>query len=143
MEDKKSSKRKADSHSDEEQSHSKKTREWIPPHLLDLSDDVLLFILGYIGTSDLLHVSDVCKRLLQIASDVSLWRKVNTISQPLPVSRFRKILKFMNNKINSVCIGGLDPPGVSVTPALLEAISVKCPMLEEFVLDGCHLDAER
>ena len=48
----------------------------------------------------------------------------------------------MTERTISVSIGG-DLRMVNITPSLLEAISTKCPMLEEFVLDGCYVDAER
>ena len=141
MENQKNCKRKAESHPDDEQSQSKKSRDSIP-HLLDLSDDVLLLIFGYLSTSDLLNASESCTRLLQISSDTSLWTKIDTVSEPQSIKRFRKFLKFMTDRTTSVSIGG-DLRVASITPSLLEAISVKCPKLEEFVLDGCYVDAER
>ena len=137
----KNPKRKAESGSEDDQSESKRPREW-NRHLLDLSDDVLLIILSYVGTPALLTVSDVCTRLLQISSDASLWQRIDTTAQPLKVVQFRKLLKFMSSRTTSVSIGG-DVHNVSITPSLLESISIKCPMLEEFVLDGCCIDAER
>jgi len=136
----KNPKRKAESGSEADQSESKRLREW-NCQLLDLSDDVLLIILSYVGTHALLSVSDVCTRLLQISSDASLWERIDTTSQPMKVTQFRKLLKFMSNRTTSVSIGG-DVHDVSITPSLLESISIKCPMLEEFVLDGCCIDAE-
>ena len=137
----KNPKRKAESGSEADQSESKRPREW-NCQLLDLSDDVLLMILSYVGTPALLSVSDVCTRLLQISSDASLWERIDTTAQPMKVNQFRKLLKFMSNRTTSVSIGG-DVHDVSITPSLLESISIKCPMLEEFVLDGCCIDAER
>ena len=137
----KNPKRKAESSSEADQSESKRPREW-NCQLLDLSDDVLLMILSYVGTHALLSVSDVCTRLLQISSDASLWERIDTTAQPMKVTQFRKLLKFMSNRTTSVSIGG-DVHDVSITPSLLESISIKCPMLEEFVLDGCCIDAER
>ena len=137
----KNPKRKAESDSEDGQSESKKPREW-NCHLLDLSDDVLLIILSYLGTPALLSTSDVCTRLLQISSDASLWQRIDTTAQPIKVVQFRKLFKFMSNRTTSVSIGG-DVHDVSITPSILESISIKCPMLEEFVLDGCCIDAER
>ena len=137
----KNPKRKAESGSEDDQSESKRPREW-NCHLLDLSDDVLLIILSYVGTPALLTLSDVCTRFLQISSDASLWQRIDTTAQPIKVVQFRKLLKFMSSRTTSVSIGG-DVHNASITPSLLESISIKCPMLEEFVLDGCCIDAER
>ena len=137
----KNPKRKAESDSEDERSESKRPREW-KCHLLDLSDDVLLIILSYVGTPALLTLSDVCTRFLQISSDASLWQRIDTTAQPIKVVQFRKLLKFMSSRTTSVSIGG-DVHNASITPSLLESISIKCPMLEEFVLDGCCIDAER
>ena len=134
-------KRKAEALSDDDQSESKKPRQ-CSHQLLDLSDDVLLIILSYLETPALLNVSDVCTRLLQISSDGSLWRKVDTTSKPMKAFQLRKLLKYVSNKTTSITIGG-DKQEANITPSLLESFSTKCPMLEEFILDGCSIDAER
>lgn len=41
---------------------------------MELSDEVLLLVLSFVGTSDLLKVASVCSRWLRITGDELLWR---------------------------------------------------------------------
>jgi hypothetical protein len=113
-------------------------------NLLELSDDVLLTILDFLNSSDLLSLTEVCTRLYRVATDESLWRKVDTFSFPLPPSRFRKLLKYVGPKTHVIHIGGrVTSKSDTVTPSILAALSEKCPRLVELILDHCYIDAER
>ena len=122
---------------------SKKQCFDVQRELLDLSDDVLLFIFRHLNSSDLLNLSEVCnQRLQRVSSDESLWKKVNTIESPLTPMRFRKLLKFVTRKTSVVRIGGL-MNSENLTPSILECLADKCPMLEELTLERCLINAER
>ena len=114
--------------------------------MLDLSDDVLLFIFRRLNSSDLLNLSEVCRRLHRVSSDESLWKVVNTLVSPLMPIRFRKLLKFVTTKTSVVLIGGCRKPCCrnkeTLTPAILQSLASKCPNLETLTLDGCLIDAE-
>ncbi len=128
----------------EEQADPVAKKPRISRQLLDLSDDVLLQILENLPVTDLISLSETCSRLGRIAYDESLWKSVSTVESPLSPARCRKLVKFLNSKTTSICLGGFkNPPQESVTSALLTRISDKCPSLEHLALEGCHLDAER
>ena len=117
--------------------------------LLDLSDDVLLLILQNLREGqDLLNLQETCTRLQRVTADESLWVFVSTKDSPLPPQRFRKILKFLGPKTQSVIIGGRTSSKTgemleSITPAILASISQKCPQLEEFTFESCLINAEQ
>ena len=117
--------------------------------LLDLSDDVLLLILQNLQDGqDLLNLQETCTRLQRVTADESLWVFVSTKDSPLPPQRFRKILKFLGPKTQSVIIGGRTSSKTgemleSITPAILASISQKCPQLEEFTFESCLINAEQ
>ena len=46
--------------------------------LLDLSDDVLMYVLRLLSSHDLLNLSDVCERFDRITADETLWKVVDT-----------------------------------------------------------------
>ena len=130
---------------EEAQSHvSKRQRSTAGKGLLDLSDDVLLHILQRLSHPDLLNLNETCVRLQRVSSDDTLWRNVSTKTFPLPPHKFRKILKFLGPKTQSIVIGGrLSPKMEVLTPAILESISAKCPALTELSLESCAIDAEQ
>lgn len=110
--------------------------------ILDLSDDVLLYILSYLPTSDLLNLAETCQRLGCIAEDESLWKKIQMVGKQIPVARLRKVLKYLTAKTVSIKIGGAPGDRQSITPAILQSFGEKCPNLDELVLEGCDIDAE-
>jgi hypothetical protein len=73
---------------------------------------------------DLYELTLVCRRLAAVASDGSLWRHVDTTSKPLPVTHFRRLLKFLCDRTIKIVVGGfLNQRNKmhleSVTPAIL------------------------
>lgn len=114
------------------------------PNILSLSDDVLLLILNKLCSSDLLALTCTSRRLASVASDESLWKRVDTSTHPLSASEFRKALKFVGHRTTAVRIGGnVADKRESVTASILETVEKKCPHLEEFILDGCYVDAKK
>ena len=56
--------------------------------LLDLSDDVLMYVLRLLSSHDLLNLSDVCERFDRITADETLWKVVDTRDSPIKVKYF-------------------------------------------------------
>ena len=114
------------------------------PTLLDLSDDVLMYILRLLNSHDLLSLSDVCVRFDRIVADESLWKCVDTLDNPVKPAKFRKLLKYMNHKTRIIRIGGKVVNNIeTITPSILENITKNCPNLEELILDKCLINAEK
>ena len=89
-----------------------------------------------------------CSRLSRVASDQSLWKKIDTSSKPLSIAEFRKILPFLSEKTVHISIGGFlnqrnKMHNESVSPSILEVISGRCPNLETFELRHCFVDASK
>ncbi len=136
-----SRKRKASEEPEPERQQPPKTCR-IDTSLLSLSDHVILEIIKYLKSTDLLVLSQVCLRLSAIAADESLWKVVDTAEKPVVASEFRKILKFASKKTIKFVIGGFASQSRNnLTPSILEVIRTKCPDVKEFTLTNCHIDA--
>ena len=61
--------------------------------LLDLPEEVLLNVFGYLDITNLLRCSQVCSRIRHICYDKSLWQKVNLCGKIVPYRFVRLILK--------------------------------------------------
>ncbi len=130
-----------------EKEKSPKVRRTEPPaqrtFLLSLPDHVILEIVKLLNSSDLLRLSTVSMRMAAISADESLWKKVDTLERPLEPSQFRKLLKFLGEKTRTFHIGGFaSQQKNSLTASILKEISKRCPDVEEFVLENCHIDAK-
>ena len=78
--------------------------------------------------SDLFALTQTCSRLSRVASDQTLWKKVETSPKPLSIAEFRKILPFLSEKTVHISIGGFlnhrnKMHNESVSPSILEVIS--------------------
>lgn len=124
----------------------------MPCYLLNLSDDVLLFIIKFVPSCvDIFRLSETCTRMSRICGDTTLWVKVDTRhANPLSLREFRKLLPFLHHKTKSLAIQGFmtNNQGASKTkgnlsPTQLAAVSRRCPQLEELILQDCFVDARR
>ncbi|XP_052748341.1 ras guanine nucleotide exchange factor P isoform X2 [Galleria mellonella] len=65
--------------------------------LLDLSDDVLLYILWYCSPMDLKALGFTCNRLGLLVRDRTLWTRVDARAQPCGADRLRWLLSYALN----------------------------------------------
>jgi hypothetical protein len=102
----------------------------------------------YFVVPDLYNLTRTCGRLASVASDQSLWRNVDTTSNPFSIAEFRKLLKYFHEKTTKISIGGFlnqrnRMHHESVSPAILENISERCPNLAKFEMKHCFIDASK
>ncbi|KAG6456694.1 uncharacterized protein LOC115447685 isoform X2 [Manduca sexta] len=64
------------------------------PHILDLSDDVLLYILRYCTPRDLKSLAYTCTRLGALVLDRTLWERVDARSEPVGPQRLHWFLSY-------------------------------------------------
>ena len=62
-------------------------------NLEDLPDEVILKLLSYLDTADLIRSGHVCQRLQTISSDESLWQKMNLFKRIVPTSFLQFVLE--------------------------------------------------
>ncbi|XP_075990013.1 uncharacterized protein LOC142985616 isoform X2 [Anticarsia gemmatalis] len=62
-------------------------------HLLDMSDDVLLYLLRYLSPRDLKALGHTCPRLGLLACDHTLWQRVDARHQPTGQQRLKWYIK--------------------------------------------------
>ena len=132
---------------DTQETPEKTTESEISSSLLNLSDDVLLQIFGYLDSATLTKLTLTCRRLRNICSDATLWVKFDTEGVPLTVKELRSMLKFVNKRTTSITVHGFlkirsKMHHESLTKATLESISQKCPDLLELKLKDCFIDAQ-
>ena len=77
-------------------------------NLEDLPDEVILKLLSYLDTADLIRSGHVSQRLRTISSDESLWQKMNLFKKIVPTSFLQFVLKrgckFLS--LHTTCIHG-------------------------------------
>ena len=61
--------------------------------LEDLPDEVILKLLSYLDTADLIRIGHMCQRLRAISSDESLWQKMNLFKRIVPTSFLQFVLE--------------------------------------------------
>ena len=61
--------------------------------LEDLPDEMILKVLSYLDTANLIHSGHVSQRLRAISSDESLWRKMNLFKKRVPSSFLQFVLE--------------------------------------------------
>ena len=115
--------------------------------LLNLSDDVLLQIFGYLDSATLSKLTQTCQRLRNICSDSTLWVRFDTDGVPLTVKELRAMLKYVNKRTTSITIHGFlkirsKMHHESLTKAALENIAEKCPDLQELKMKDCFINAQ-
>ena len=76
----------------EEKDRSKSVQSLIL-NLEDLPDEVMLKLLSYLDTADLIRSGHVSQRLQAISSDESLWQKINLFKKNVPTSFLQFVLE--------------------------------------------------
>ena len=76
--------------------------------LEDLPDEMILKVLSYLDTANLIHSGHVSQRLRAISSDESLWQKMNLFKKSVPSSFLQFVLergcKYLS--LHSTCLHG-------------------------------------
>ena len=62
-------------------------------NLEDLPDEVILNVLSYLDTANLIRSGHVSQRLRAISSDESLWHKINLFKKTVPTSFIQFVLE--------------------------------------------------
>ncbi|XP_032685346.1 uncharacterized protein LOC116850786 isoform X2 [Odontomachus brunneus] len=115
------------------------------PHILDFSDDVLLNILKYLPPQDLLAVSLCCQRLIQVAQDRTLWRKVDFRSKPVLLEDLKPYMKFLQPMTTSLAMRGnlFSGKNSALTQNFFNKIRTRCNQLKELIIEEYHIDGDK
>uniref|UniRef100_A0A0A9Y9B6 F-box/LRR-repeat protein 12 n=1 Tax=Lygus hesperus TaxID=30085 RepID=A0A0A9Y9B6_LYGHE len=123
------------------------------PSLLNLSDDVLLHILSFIGPSDLVSLAHCSERLNNIARDKSLWRVCDLRPRILSLNRLHNVLHWLQPvTLSFASCGPLEimPPlkeGETIEPTWLLSfmilLSKYAPNLKTLVLENHIIDCNK
>jgi len=164
MEGQKSLKRPSETTSEAAASTSKRARQVGETGLLDLSDDVLLYLLRKLlpNSRDLVSSSSACLRLQRICSDATLWTDVDTSRGRAPMSlrETRRLLHFLTDRygaiLENLCLhkslfrttsitlgGDLKRQKETISPSLLAELQRRCPKLASLALEACFVDARK
>ena len=110
-------------------------------NLEDLPDEVILKLLSYLDTADLIRSGHLSKRLRAISSDESLWQKMNLFEKNVPTSflqfvleRGCKYLSLHSTKLN----GSLN----LTKPTKLEYLNIKSCLAEDRTLEKLLFSCE-
>lgn len=121
-------------------------REEGKAHLLSLSDDVLLGVLGFLSSWDLLQVSEASNRLRDVAMDRSLCRSVCWLGHPQTLAWLKQRLNLLHAKTHTLGIEGLLRTRGTVenlSEALFEDVTTRAPNLTALSLHHCYVNAEK
>ena len=118
------------------------------PGLSDLSDCILLRILKYIDTNQLLDLIDEYHQdqnfnLGRVAGDSTLWRNVKFHGHT--ITDLRKIIKHLGPHTKCLSIRGIAPKQdkwypLRITSAFFQSVRLRCTRLKELKLASCSLD---
>ena len=129
----------------EEKDRSKSVQSLIL-NLEDLPDEVMLKLLSYLDTADLIRSGHVSQRLQAISSDESLWQKINLFKKNVPTSflqfvleRGCKYLSLHSTKLNGTLnltkptkLKYLNIKSCLAGDGTLEKLLLACQSLEKF-----------
>uniref|UniRef100_A0A023F052 Putative scf ubiquitin ligase skp2 component n=1 Tax=Triatoma infestans TaxID=30076 RepID=A0A023F052_TRIIF len=130
-------------------------------HLSTLPDELLLSIVQYLPYKSLCHLSEVCKRLYTVATDETLWSRIDLTGRKLCTNWLMYILR---RGIRIARLRGAEVASPLMSPSLaielmnlhlkveymdlseviisvedLEMLLSKCRMLKKLSLDSCEL----
>ncbi|KFB38117.1 AGAP004683-PA-like protein [Anopheles sinensis] len=116
-------------------------------NLLDLSDEILLLILMQLDANSLLALSTTCTRLQILVADKTLWKEADYSSVRLGTEEVKQNLNHLKPASKTLKLRGMTSvyPGdrwkePTLTPAILESISTKCPQMRRLELTEAYLN---
>uniref|UniRef100_T1I6V3 Uncharacterized protein n=1 Tax=Rhodnius prolixus TaxID=13249 RepID=T1I6V3_RHOPR len=130
-------------------------------HLSTLPDELLLSIVQYLPYKSLCHLSEVSRRFYTIATDETLWQRIDLAGRKLCTNwlmyilrRGIRVVRLRGAEIASplmsltltielinfhLKVEYMDLSEVIITPEDLETLLSKCRMLKKLSLDSCEL----
>jgi len=117
--------------------------------LISLSDPVLLLILQYLSTHDIVSTSETCLRLQRICDDKTLWRRADFRGRPLSLKPLKTLVKKLKPTTDFLAVegslySGPTPSKIETfSEVLLRDLTQTCPNLTTIVLHKCYIDAEK
>ena len=113
--------------------------------ILQLSDDVLMLILSYLSTPELLTLADTCLRFKSVCLETeSLWLNPNFSGHPMELKRMRECLKLLHRRTRSLTLEGmLRTKGqvMTLSEAFLADISRISPDIQTLRLQHFYVNA--
>ncbi|XP_021933201.1 uncharacterized protein LOC110836384 isoform X1 [Zootermopsis nevadensis] len=111
------------------------------PNLPLLPDDVLLYIMKYLGPVELHNLGKVTDRLGHLTADKNLWKMVDFRPHKLTSSELLKYVNYFKKSTKYLAMRGFrseapDPQWMEevLTPELMKEICTRCPELETLIL---------
>lgn len=116
-------------------------------NLLDLSDEILLLILMELDANSLLALSATCTRLQILVADKTLWKEADYSTVKMGTEEVKRNLNHLKPGSNTLKLRGMTSvypedrwKEPTLTPAILESISTKCPHMTCLELTEAYLN---
>ncbi|XP_058128594.1 uncharacterized protein LOC131292870 [Anopheles ziemanni] len=116
-------------------------------NLLDLSDEILLLILIQLDANSLLALSKTCTRMQILVADKTLWKEADYTTVQMGTEEVKQNLNHLKSESKTLKLRGMTSvyPGnrwkePTLTPAILESISTKCPQMRRLELTEAYLN---
>ncbi|XP_066582673.1 uncharacterized protein [Prorops nasuta] len=111
-------------------------------HILDFSDDLLLYILKYLTPQDLRSLSLCCQRLYQITQDRTLWKYADFRTMPMSLEDLRNYVRFFQPVTESIAIRGnlASKCAAKVNKDFISTIKTRCKQIKELVIEECWIN---
>lgn len=122
-------------------------------NLLNFSDEILMHIMGYLNSSELIKLSRTCNKFYNLAADKTLWSNVDLSYKSMTGEEIKKLI-FKDvcrySEIRSLTLKGLvglHPvekwKNQTVTPTFLAQLSERCPHLRSITIHEACLDISK
>ena len=113
--------------------------------ILQLSDDVLMLILKYLSTKELIILADTCLRLKSLClEEKSLWMDPDFSGHPMELKRMKECLNLLHGKTRSLTLEGLlktKGQVMNLSEAYLGDIAKICPEIRSLRLQHFYVNA--
>merc|ERR1719369_783959 len=95
-----------------------------------LSDPVLLFIMKYLNSNDIVSTGDTCTRLQRVCGDKTLWKKADFRGKPQSLKNLKLCIKRLHSGTEFLAVEGTLHQSMkkeTLSEAILKDLTNKCP----------------